>query len=286
MRLLKFIFSAALVFGTVDWPMQAVAQNANARVVASCGSMAPFSNQHAGSNGNQTVDPNGNGCTAASVSASITGFPGSAQSTGTPIAVTNVSTTGTLPAGAVVVAYNVGTTNTAFCKLGASATTSDQAIAPNSWFSFTVGSATQLSCITASSTTTVNMVGGSGLPTGAGGGGGGSGGSTPPVTPVATAALAANLVLSATAANLHSFNVSADSTLSAAAWWVMIYNAASAPADGAVTPIKCYALTSGTTSVGGAFVAPVAFSTGIVIGVSTTGCFTKTASTHAFISAE
>lgn len=112
----------------------------------------------------------------ASVSASITGFPGSAQTTGTPIAVTTGGVTGTLPAGAEVVASNVGSTNTAFCKLGASATTSDQPIPPNSWFGFTVGSNTQLTCITATSTTTVNMVGGSGLPTGSGGGGGGGGG--------------------------------------------------------------------------------------------------------------
>lgn len=110
--------------------------------------------------------------------------------------------------------------------------------------------------------------------------------SIPAVTPVATAAAAANLVVKNSAGTLHSFNVSADSTLSAAAWWVMIYNATSAPGDGAVLPTKCFALPSGTTGVSGAFVNPVTFGTGIVIGVSTTGCFTKTASTHAFISAE
>jgi fibronectin-binding autotransporter adhesin len=111
----------------------------------------------------------------ASVSASISGFP-TIQSTGTPLAVTSVSGTAALPSGAVVVASNVGATNGAYCKLGASATTSDQLIPPNSWFAFTVGANTQLSCITSTSTTTVNLVGGSGLPTGSGGGGGGSGG--------------------------------------------------------------------------------------------------------------
>lgn len=110
----------------------------------------------------------------ASVSASITGFP-TIQSTGTPIAVTTGGVTGTLPTGAVVVASNVGATNGAYCKLGASASTSDQLIPPNSWFAFTVGANTQLTCITSTSTTTVNMVGGTGLPTGSGGGGGGSG---------------------------------------------------------------------------------------------------------------
>jgi hypothetical protein len=110
-----------------------------------------------------------------SFSATLSGFPGSTQTTGTPIAVTTGGVTGTLPAGTVVVASNVGATNNAFCKLGASATVNDQLIAPNSWFGFTVGSNTQLTCITSTSTTTINMVGGAGLPTGAGGGGGGGG---------------------------------------------------------------------------------------------------------------
>ena len=108
---------------------------------------------------------------SASVSASITGFP-TIQSTGTPISVTTGGVTGTLPTGAVVVATNVGATNGAYCKLGGSATTSDQYIgAGGGWFAFTVGANTQLTCITSTSTTTVNMVGGSGLPTGAGSGG-------------------------------------------------------------------------------------------------------------------
>mgnify|MGYP001602080522 CR=1 FL=1 len=113
---------------------------------------------------------------AGSFSASFAGFP-TTQTTGTPISVVSGGTgvTGTLPSGTVVVATNVGTTNIAYCKLGASATTSDQAITPNGgWFAFTVGASTQLTCITSTSTTTVNMVGGSGLPTGTGGGGGGS----------------------------------------------------------------------------------------------------------------
>lgn len=105
-------------------------------------------------------------------------------------------------------------------------------------------------------------------------------------TPVSTSALAANQIIVTGAHQLLSFQVSADSTLSGAAWWIMVYNATTAPADGAVTPTKCYALPSGATAFTGAFFAPVAFSTGIVIGVSSTGCFAKTASTHAFISAD
>jgi len=149
-------------------------------VVASCGdSLAYIVGQ---ANRNVAIDINGIQCTAASVSASITGFPGT-QTTGTPISVTTGGVTGTLPSGTEVVATNVGTTNAAYCKLGASATTSDQYISPNGgWFAFTVGAATQLTCITSTSTTTVNMVGGSGLPTGTGGGGGGSGSGSSSIT--------------------------------------------------------------------------------------------------------
>lgn len=121
-------------------------------------------------------------------SASFAGFPGTSQTTGTPISVTTSGVTGTLPSGTVVVATNVGTTNGAFCKLGASATTSDQYIAPNGgWFQFTVGSNTSITCITATSTTTVNLVGGSGLPTGTGGGSGGGSSSNASVSTTGSA---------------------------------------------------------------------------------------------------
>lgn len=110
---------------------------------------------------------------------------------------------------------------------------------------------------------------------------------TPPTaTKVSSSALAANQVVVAGAGTFYSFDVSADSTLSGAAWWVMVYDATSAPADGTVTPAKCYALPSGTTSIFAAFPNGITFGTGITIGVSTTGCFTKTASTHAFISGD
>jgi hypothetical protein len=112
----------------------------------------------------------------ASVSASISGFRPTAY--GTPFTATTGGVTGTLPAGSVVVAFNTGTTNTAYCALGGTATLSDVAIPPASWFAFTISGDTQLSCITSTSTTAINTAGGSGLPTGAGGGGGGAGGSS------------------------------------------------------------------------------------------------------------
>ena len=67
------------------------------------------------------------------------------------------------------------------------------------------------------------------------------------------------------------------------AWWLLVFDATSAPADGAVTPAKCFAYPAGTLSASYGFSAPPAFTTGIVLSVSTTGCFTKTASVHAFL---
>lgn len=102
--------------------------------------------------------------------------------------------------------------------------------------------------------------------------------------PARTGALASSLVVKATRGQLFDFEVQADSTLSAAAWWIMIYNASSVPADGAVVPYKCYSVASGTTQAGGTFGAGgVALSNGIVIAVSTAGCFTQTSSAHAYI---
>lgn len=170
---MKNFLARLLLLGCIFLPVAAPAQSTG-RVVADCTTGVPLA-YGIGSTSLMTMLADGRGCVNAAVSASITGFP-TLQSTGTPISVTTGGVTGTLPTGAVVVASNVGATNGAYCKLGASATTSDQLIPPNSWFAFTVGAATQLTCITSTSTTTVNMVGGSGLPTGSGGGGGGSGG--------------------------------------------------------------------------------------------------------------
>jgi hypothetical protein len=131
-----------------------------------------------------------------SFSASLSGFqPSSSGSVGTQISAQATVATGStqsLPIGTVVIASNVGATNVAYCQLGSTASTSSQPIAPNGgWFAFTVGSATQLSCVTSTSTTTVNTLGGSGLPTGAVGGSGGSS-SLASLGPVAPGTVAAN----------------------------------------------------------------------------------------------
>jgi hypothetical protein len=112
-------------------------------------------------------------------SASLGGFtPSASGARGTPVTVTTADSSGTLPSGAVVVVSNVGTTNPMYCNVnGVAATTADQLIGANSWFAFTIPAAiTTLHCIATGGSTTANMLGGAGLPTGAGGGSAGGGG--------------------------------------------------------------------------------------------------------------
>ncbi len=113
------------------------------------------------------------------------------------------------------------------------------------------------------------------------------GGGVTAATPISTTTLASSLVVKASAGKLFSFEAVPDSTLYAATWWLMIFNATSAPGDGAVTPLKCYQVPAGVLSFPASFASNgVAFSTGITLVASTTGCLTKTASAHAFISGD
>ena len=100
-------------------------------------------------------------------------------------------------------------------------------------------------------------------------------------TKVSTTAVAASKIIQGAAANLYHFEVVADSTLYAAEWWIMVFDATTNPGGGSVTPALCYDMPPLTRSYERGFASPVAFSTGIVISVSTTGCFTETNSTHA-----
>jgi hypothetical protein len=84
----------------------------------------------------------------------------------------------TLPSGSVIIIYNTGA-NAAFVTLGNSsvtATTANDVIPAGGWMAFTVGTNTFLAAIETAGTTSLNISGGTGLPTGAGGGGGGGGG--------------------------------------------------------------------------------------------------------------
>lgn len=103
------------------------------------------------------------------------------------------------------------------------------------------------------------------------------------ITPTVTSAVASNLVAKSSAGNLYGFQV----TSGASAGYALLFNATSLPADGAVTPIKCYSMAATSTlSVDFRPGPALRFGTGLVIGFSTTGCFTLTASATAFISAE
>lgn len=106
-----------------------------------------------------------------------------------------------------------------------------------------------------------------------------------------TTAIASNLAIPASAnKSLAGFQVSVDSTLLQSPWWIMIFDATSAPADGPLTPpntsAKCYGVPANTPSRSYGFTSPPKFTNGIVITVSTTGCFDKTESAHAFISGD
>lgn len=86
-------------------------------------------------------------------------------------------------------------------------------------------------------------------------------------------------IIKGSGGNLYDWQV----TSGASAGYVMIFNATTAPADGAVTPAQCVTVAANTT-VGSSFnLVPEYYATGIVIVFSTTGCFTKTASATAFI---
>lgn len=71
-------------------------------------------------------------------------------------------------------------------------------------------------------------------------------------------------------------------TTGASAGYVMVFDAATAPADGTVTPAICRAVAASST-LSLALADPVArFGTGITAVFSTTGCFTKTISATAY----
>jgi hypothetical protein len=111
-----------------------------------------------------------------SFSASLTGFqptPAYAQ-----LSVGATSSRVPLPSGSVVIIYNTGA-NAAYVTLGNSsvtATVSNDVIPAGGWMAFTVGPNAYLAAIETAGTTSLNISGGSGMPTGVGGGGGGGGG--------------------------------------------------------------------------------------------------------------
>jgi len=98
----------------------------------------------------------------------------------------------------------------------------------------------------------------------------------------ATSAAGSNVVAKTSAAVLYGVNVVAG----ASAGFLMLFDATSAPADGAVTPKKCIPLAANEGQEISYRAAPTLFSTGLTAVFSTTGCFSKTASSTAFISVD
>lgn len=100
--------------------------------------------------------------------------------------------------------------------------------------------------------------------------------------PKNSAAAESNHVFKAASGTLFGLSVTSGNV----AGYVLIFNATSAPADGAVTPVACYVLPANQT-IGIAFTPfPLRMSTGITAVFSSTGCFTKTASATAFFLGE
>lgn len=73
---------------------------------------------------------------------------------------------------------------------------------------------------------------------------------------------------------------------SGAAAFLMVFNSATVPADGAVTPINCVPVAAASYQfINFAPQPPEWYSTGISAAISTTGCFTKTVGSGAFFHA-
>ena len=103
------------------------------------------------------------------------------------------------------------------------------------------------------------------------------------ITSVVSAAAEGSHVLKGSAGNLYGVVV----TTGATGGYLMVFNATSAPADGAVTPQACIqapANSATALSFGGR--PPSIYSTGISVAFSTTGCFTKTVSATAYFSGD
>ncbi|OQW42091.1 MAG: hypothetical protein A4S12_07055 [Proteobacteria bacterium SG_bin5] len=97
-------------------------------------------------------------------------------------------------------------------------------------------------------------------------------------TSVSGAAETARAIKTSGAGNLYRVAI----TTGGAAGFLMVFDATSAPADGAVTPRICRVVAA-NSSLEVVFNAPVNFGTGITAVFSTTGCFVKTSSATAFI---
>ena len=98
----------------------------------------------------------------------------------------------------------------------------------------------------------------------------------------AAPAVSGGYVLKAGTAVLAGMNV----TTGASAGYVLVFDAATVPADGAVTPLRCLPVAANTGVDINFRGSPLKFDAGAVVVFSTTGCYTKTASATAFIAGD
>ena len=107
-----------------------------------------------------------------------------------------------------------------------------------------------------------------------------SAGSNAGVAVIASTSTASSLVAKASACTFYSGSVNAPS-----AGWLLLYDAAAAPSDGAVTP-KAAVQVGANVSASISFTVPAAFSTGCTLVFSSTGPFTQTGATAQIFSAQ
>lgn len=100
------------------------------------------------------------------------------------------------------------------------------------------------------------------------------------VTSTQSTAAEGSRIAKASAGNLYGFEV----CTGANAGYLMVFDSATVPADGTVTPKLVYAVAA-NTSFARQVTYPFRFSSGITLVFSTTGPFTKTISATAFLAA-
>lgn len=109
--------------------------------------------------------------------------------------------------------------------------------------------------------------------------------STIGVAPVASTAAESGHILKAAAGNLYALGVTIKSGPGTGN--VLVFNSTTVPADGAVTPLKCFAIGFTDGSMDYTKTIPSYFGTGISVAYSSAAsCFTKTASATAYFSWE
>lgn len=103
-----------------------------------------------------------------------------------------------------------------------------------------------------------------------------------PIVSVQTSTASSSLVVKSSSGLLNGFSATAGGT----SGYILIFDLASVPSNGTVTPRFCYALPANQTTGASWLTYPVNFNNGIVIEFSSTGCFTATSSATAFLSAQ